>query len=208
MILVNGANGIGTGYSTFVPSYNPKDIVKNIKRIMDGKKTKRMVPWYYGFTGKIEKESSNKFMATGVYFIILMVLSFIVAYGLILKKRFAPFLGFGKGMFLIFYFLYSVLDFRRLALEAEITEVRFFSDLLETEKQVYLANMYVNIALLLFVLVLTLAMLYILFKDGHLNKIFKRGTEPQSANETKLSVINDKLESPRVPDGEGARGRD
>ncbi|KAJ9529194.1 hypothetical protein QJQ45_007900 [Haematococcus lacustris] len=36
MVLVNGAEGIGTGWSTFIPNYNPRDIVANIKRLMAG----------------------------------------------------------------------------------------------------------------------------------------------------------------------------
>lgn len=36
MSLVNGAEGIGTGWSTFIPCHNPIDIVNNLKRMMDG----------------------------------------------------------------------------------------------------------------------------------------------------------------------------
>ena len=32
--LVNGAEGIGTGWSTFIPQHNPRDIVDNIRRLM------------------------------------------------------------------------------------------------------------------------------------------------------------------------------
>ena len=35
MVLINGGHGIGTGWSTDVPSYNPRDIIDNIKRMMD-----------------------------------------------------------------------------------------------------------------------------------------------------------------------------
>lgn len=31
MVLINGAEGIGTGWSTSVPNYNPRDVVGNIK---------------------------------------------------------------------------------------------------------------------------------------------------------------------------------
>lgn len=31
MVLVNGAEGIGTGWSTKIPPFNPRDIIKNIK---------------------------------------------------------------------------------------------------------------------------------------------------------------------------------
>jgi DNA topoisomerase-2 len=36
MVLVNGAEGIGTGWSTYIPNYNPRDIVANIKRLLAG----------------------------------------------------------------------------------------------------------------------------------------------------------------------------
>jgi DNA topoisomerase-2 len=36
LALVNGAEGIGTGWSTFIPSFNPRDIVENIKRMLQG----------------------------------------------------------------------------------------------------------------------------------------------------------------------------
>ncbi len=31
MVLVNGAEGIGTGWSTSIPCFNPSDIVKNLQ---------------------------------------------------------------------------------------------------------------------------------------------------------------------------------
>ncbi|XP_022654783.1 DNA topoisomerase 2-like isoform X2 [Varroa destructor] len=54
MILVNGAEGIGTGWSTKVPNYNPREIVANIKRLINDEPLKKMKPWYKGFRGEIE----------------------------------------------------------------------------------------------------------------------------------------------------------
>ncbi len=51
MVLVNGVEGIGTGWSTFIPNYNPKDIVRNIQRKIQGLPFERMKPFYKGFTG-------------------------------------------------------------------------------------------------------------------------------------------------------------
>lgn len=31
MVLVNGAEGIGTGWSTKIPNYNPRDICENLR---------------------------------------------------------------------------------------------------------------------------------------------------------------------------------
>ena len=35
-ILVNGSDGIGTGYSTSIPTYDPREIVSNVKRLLSG----------------------------------------------------------------------------------------------------------------------------------------------------------------------------
>lgn len=43
MVLVNGCDGIGTGYSTFVPNYNPREIVDNLRRLMNGLEVMEMV---------------------------------------------------------------------------------------------------------------------------------------------------------------------
>ncbi|KAJ8497151.1 hypothetical protein ONZ51_g645 [Trametes cubensis] len=66
MVLVNGAEGIGTGWSTSIPSYNPEDIVANIHRLMDGEEQVPMLPWWRGFTGTIKKVGDNKYDVLGV----------------------------------------------------------------------------------------------------------------------------------------------
>lgn len=60
VILVNGTQGIGTGFSTFIPCYNIVDIVENMKLYVDGKKMKEMNPYYNGFKGKISKNTKEK----------------------------------------------------------------------------------------------------------------------------------------------------
>ncbi len=69
MVLVNGTNGIGTGFSTGVPCYNPKDLIKNIKLLMKGKDQEKLIPWYRGFQGKIikNKEKKKSFIVYGKY---------------------------------------------------------------------------------------------------------------------------------------------
>lgn len=60
MILVNGALGIGTGFSTNIPCYNPKDIVRVLKALLAGEEiTEDISPWYKGFTGIIEKQGTK-----------------------------------------------------------------------------------------------------------------------------------------------------
>lgn len=53
MALVNGSSGIGTGWSTDVPSYNPLDLVAYTRALLDGREGVPLVPWYRGFKGKI-----------------------------------------------------------------------------------------------------------------------------------------------------------
>ena len=36
MVLVNGADGIGTGWSTKLPNYDVREVTTNLKRMLDG----------------------------------------------------------------------------------------------------------------------------------------------------------------------------
>jgi DNA topoisomerase-2 len=65
-ILVNGSEGIGTGWSCSIPSYNPRDLVNWIFCWLDDKPTPSLIPWYNGFTGTISQNSTNKFTTTGI----------------------------------------------------------------------------------------------------------------------------------------------
>ncbi|KAF8338185.1 DNA topoisomerase [Cantharellus anzutake] len=64
-VLINGAEGIGTGWSTSIPSYNPYDIVANIRRLMRDEPQVPMVPWFRGFKGTMTG-GDGKFTVTGV----------------------------------------------------------------------------------------------------------------------------------------------
>lgn len=66
-LLVNGSSGIGTGFSTNIPAYNPKDIVDNVKRLINNETMLPMTPWYRGFKGDIKETSPGVFTCSGVY---------------------------------------------------------------------------------------------------------------------------------------------
>jgi DNA topoisomerase-2 len=67
MILVNGAEGIGTGFSTFIPNYNPVDIIDWLINKLEGKTTKsNLVPYYKNFKGKIIKYDDNTWVSEGI----------------------------------------------------------------------------------------------------------------------------------------------
>jgi DNA topoisomerase-2 len=69
MILVNGSRGIGTGYSTFIPQFNPSELKEAIVEWMrTGKGLDReFVPYYSKFKGTISKLSKNEYEVKGLY---------------------------------------------------------------------------------------------------------------------------------------------
>jgi len=60
MVLVNGADGIGTGWSTQVPNFNPQEIIANLRRLINGEAMESMLPWYRSFTGSITRKQEKK----------------------------------------------------------------------------------------------------------------------------------------------------
>ena len=67
MILVNGSEGIGTGFSCYVPPFNPKDIRDNITNVLNGKSIQKMKPWFRGFKGKIMEQDDDSWVTQGVW---------------------------------------------------------------------------------------------------------------------------------------------
>ncbi|XP_052171246.1 DNA topoisomerase 2 [Diospyros lotus] len=59
-VLVNGSEGIGTGWSSYIPNYNPRDIVENVRHLLNGEPMEPMDPWYKGFRGTIEKTATKE----------------------------------------------------------------------------------------------------------------------------------------------------
>lgn len=51
MVLVNGAEGIGTGWSTKIPNYNPRQIIRCIRKMIRGEEAELLHPFYKNFTG-------------------------------------------------------------------------------------------------------------------------------------------------------------
>nr|XP_043611251.1 DNA topoisomerase 2 [Erigeron canadensis] len=60
MVLVNGSEGIGTGWSSFIPNYNPRDIIVNLRRLLNGEAMVPMDPWYKWFKGTIQRTASKE----------------------------------------------------------------------------------------------------------------------------------------------------
>ena len=66
MILVNGAEGIGTGFSCYVPPYDIEIIKHNIRCALDQVAMVPMVPHFKGFKGKITKTKDHTWVLEGV----------------------------------------------------------------------------------------------------------------------------------------------
>ncbi|KAJ5814553.1 DNA topoisomerase II eukaryotic-type [Penicillium riverlandense] len=66
MVLINGADGIGTGWSSSIPNYSPEDVVNNLKRLMDGEEPTPMQPWFRGFTGEVVAIGGDRYKFSGI----------------------------------------------------------------------------------------------------------------------------------------------
>ncbi|KAL0581404.1 DNA topoisomerase 2 [Marasmius crinis-equi] len=66
MVLINGAEGIGTGWSTNIPCYNPRDIVDNLRRLMNDEEVLPMHPWWRDFKGEVKATAKHKYDITGI----------------------------------------------------------------------------------------------------------------------------------------------
>jgi len=72
LLLVNGCVGIGTGFSTNIPQYNPLDILSILRKRLSGEITSLtnipLKPWWYGFKGAVlPADSEGSWITKGVY---------------------------------------------------------------------------------------------------------------------------------------------
>ena len=68
-ILVNGCEGIGTGWSSNIPCFNPHEIVESIKNKIKNGQFLKIYPWYKGFQGEIKEDpkKAGTFIVRGKY---------------------------------------------------------------------------------------------------------------------------------------------
>lgn len=75
MLLINGSEGIGTGWSTSIPSYHPIEVIDNLLRLLDAGDSmetpkdvvalEKMTPWFKGFQGEIRQTGEQAFTSRG-----------------------------------------------------------------------------------------------------------------------------------------------
>lgn len=60
LVLINGADGMGTGYSTHILQYNPKDVKERAVARLNGKVVSTpLTPWYDSYTGILKRNSDG-----------------------------------------------------------------------------------------------------------------------------------------------------
>ena len=60
IMLLNGAEGIGTGFSSVIPSFHHKDIIAAMKQFVEKGKVKNIKPWVNYYSEKIQVEKNGK----------------------------------------------------------------------------------------------------------------------------------------------------
>ena len=71
LLAVNGCVGIGTGFSTNMPAYNPSEIVQLLRMRLKGEietlEGRDLDPWFAGFRGAVTRLSDRVWQTHGVY---------------------------------------------------------------------------------------------------------------------------------------------
>ena len=70
MILINGTKGIGTGWSTDIPQYNPIDVLNCMYKLLKNEPLEELTPWYRNYDGKFIRTGPKSFINLGVYQIV------------------------------------------------------------------------------------------------------------------------------------------
>jgi DNA topoisomerase-2 len=68
-ILINGSLGIGSGWSSNIPLYNPKDIISCVYSWIENRENTKFPeihPWYKNFNGIIEKIDNHRYITKGI----------------------------------------------------------------------------------------------------------------------------------------------
>uniref|UniRef100_M4B4Y5 DNA topoisomerase 2 n=1 Tax=Hyaloperonospora arabidopsidis (strain Emoy2) TaxID=559515 RepID=M4B4Y5_HYAAE len=74
MLLVNGAEGIGTGWSSSIPRHHPVQVIDNLMKLIDAEEAGEdlskvelapMTPWAKGFSGDIRQTGEHSFVSRG-----------------------------------------------------------------------------------------------------------------------------------------------
>eukprot|EP00392_Amoebophrya_sp_AT5.2_P002524 g2529.t1 len=59
-VLCNGAEGIGTGWSTYIPNFSPRELINCVRSYITKTKPPELMPWYRNFKGEIRPAEDKK----------------------------------------------------------------------------------------------------------------------------------------------------
>lgn len=62
LMLLNGSEGIGTGFSSVIPPFHHQDIIDSMIHFIDTGKTKKLKPWFRHFKKQVQVDSSGKIL--------------------------------------------------------------------------------------------------------------------------------------------------
>jgi len=68
MILINGSEGIGSGWAQKILPRNPKDVKREIIQYLHGKPNRQIKPWFKDFEGEVKHIEKNTWELWGVLF--------------------------------------------------------------------------------------------------------------------------------------------
>lgn len=62
LMLMNGAEGIGTGFSSVIPSFHHRDLIESIIHFVENGKAKRLKSYVHNYKNKIEVDEKGRFV--------------------------------------------------------------------------------------------------------------------------------------------------
>lgn len=65
-VLLNGSDGMGTGFACRILNYSPADLIAASVDILKGKQEQQLTPWYRGYTGTVTM-NGNQVVFTGKF---------------------------------------------------------------------------------------------------------------------------------------------
>lgn len=60
VMLLNGAEGIGTGFSTVIPSFNHNDIIKSMIQVVETGRARKLKTWTRNYKGSVQVERTGR----------------------------------------------------------------------------------------------------------------------------------------------------
>jgi DNA gyrase subunit A len=60
LMLLNGAEGIGTGFSSVIPSFHHRDLIRSVKTYLETGKARKLKPFVHNYSEKIIEEKSGR----------------------------------------------------------------------------------------------------------------------------------------------------